>query len=42
MFEVTHIPTDDQIADILTKPLTRIKYQWIVQALRLDESFSAL
>jgi hypothetical protein len=40
-FNVEHIPTDEQLADIVTKPLPRIKHQCIVHALRLDEGFSA-
>jgi hypothetical protein len=39
-FEVEHISTDGQLADILTKPLPRIKHLRIVHALRL-EGFSA-
>ena len=35
-FNIQHIPGDEQIADILTKPLPRIKHQSIVQALRLN------
>ena len=36
MFGIKHIPGDQQIADILTKPLPRIKHNRIVQALRLN------
>ena len=35
-FDIQHIPGNEQIADILTKPLPRIKHQAIVQALRLN------
>jgi len=35
-FNIKHIPGDQQIADILTKPLPRIKHYRIVQALRLN------
>jgi hypothetical protein len=35
-FDIEHIPTDQQLADIMTKPLTRIKHQKLVHALRLD------
>jgi len=35
-FDVQHIPGTEQIADILTKPLPRVKHQTIVQALRLN------
>jgi hypothetical protein len=40
-FGVEHISTDEQLADIFTKPLPRIKHQCIVHALRLNEGFSA-
>jgi hypothetical protein len=40
-FGVEHIATDKQLADILTKPLPRIKHQRNIHALRLDEGFSA-
>jgi hypothetical protein len=35
-FNVEHIPTNEQLADVLTKPLPRIKHENIVHALRLD------
>ena len=35
-FNIQHIPGTEQIADILTKPLPRVKHQTIVQALRLN------
>ena len=35
-FSIKHIPGDQQIADILTKPLSRIKHYQIVQALRFN------
>jgi Reverse transcriptase (RNA-dependent DNA polymerase) len=35
-FEVMHISTNEQIADILTKPLTRAKHHQIVHTMRLD------
>jgi hypothetical protein len=40
-FNVEHIPTDEQLADISTKPLPCIKHQCIIHALQLDEGFSA-
>jgi len=36
MFDLKHIPGDQQIADILIKPLSRIKHYRIVQALHLN------
>jgi len=36
MFGIKHIPGDQQIADILTKFLPRIKHYRIVQALRFN------
>jgi hypothetical protein len=35
-FNVEHIPTNQQLADIVMKPLTRIKHETIVHALRLS------
>ena len=35
-FDIQHIPGNEQIADILMKPLRRIKHQGFVQALRLN------
>ena len=35
-FNIQHIPGTEQIADILTKPLSKFKHHTIVQALRLN------
>jgi hypothetical protein len=35
-FNVEHVPTNQQLADVLTKPLPRIKHENIIHALRLD------
>ena len=35
-FNIQHIPDTEQIADILTKPLSKFKNHTIVQALRLN------
>jgi len=35
-FNIQHVPGTEQIADILTKPLSKFKHQAIVQALRLN------
>jgi hypothetical protein len=40
-YSIEHVPSVDQVADILTKSLTRFKHHRFVHELRLDEEFSA-
>ena len=40
--ELQYIPTNDQTADVLTKPLPRVKFEYFRGGLRVEENTSLL
>ena len=40
--ELQYILTDDQTADVLTKPLPRVKFEYFRERLRVEENASLL
>ena len=40
--ELQYIPTDDQTADVLTKPLPRVKFEYFRRRLGVEENTSLL
>ena len=34
--KIVHVPSEDNLADILTKPLQRVSHQKLVRALKMD------
>ena len=40
--ELQYTPTDDQTADVLTKPLPRVKFEYFRERLGVEENVSLL